>query len=796
MNKRHWSAVSGLAVGALVVTGLTAPAQAQATPVAKAPTSGDPAANQASRHDNLPNPLAEAAATERQDAITKLVTGEATTRTINGNRVIEVKSRAKDKNGRSVAKSKYVNYPVDREEDIFTILTDFGTRTKPTQGGAAGPVHNSIPAPDRKWDGNATDNNSTYWLKDFNRDHYLQMMFGATDSFRDFYLKQSNGRFLAKGDVSDWVTVPYNEARYGHNPVAGDGTSEAEGYWSYIQDTATAWYDAQKAAGKTDAQIKTYLAQFDKVDRYDYDGDGDFNEPDGYIDHFQAIHAGEGEEAGGGAEGEDAIWSHRWYAYSNNAGKTGPADNKAGGVQLGTSGIWIGDYTTEPENGGLGVFAHEFGHDLGLPDLYDTAGGDNGTGYWTLMSGGSWMSKSKTDIGTRPSYMGAWEKLQLGWLDYAVVKPGQKKNVDLGPASKVVLDKKSTWETSYGVKPQATIVPLPERPVVTKRNTPHSGAAEWWSGFGDNLNSTLARTVDLSGATSSASVDAWVQGNLEKEYDFLYGEVSTDGGATWTQVGSPIDGKFAWAKKSWDLSAYKGQSVQFRFRVSTDGGVSSEAFIDDVTVTKDGVAGPVDDVESGAGSWVAKGFTVSSGTTSRMVQDYYIAENRTYTGYDETLKTGPYNFGWSDTRPDWVEKFPYQNGLLVWFSNGEVTNNNTSAHPGAGLILPVDARPKAIKFPGTNGGSAVLLGNRRQPFDATFGQERTDAVTFHRNGYGVYVKSSPAIPTFDDSDPLRYWDSANPMGSTAVAGAGVTMTVTKTSHQGENMTVRVTNPAP
>ena len=37
MNKRHWSAVSGLAVGALVVTGLTAPMQAQATPVAKAP---------------------------------------------------------------------------------------------------------------------------------------------------------------------------------------------------------------------------------------------------------------------------------------------------------------------------------------------------------------------------------------------------------------------------------------------------------------------------------------------------------------------------------------------------------------------------------------------------------------------------------------------------------------------------------------------------------------------------------------------------------------------------------------
>ncbi|WP_404387308.1 immune inhibitor A domain-containing protein [Humibacillus xanthopallidus] len=778
-------------MGALAAAVLVAPTQAQATPTTKAPASGDPAAAQASRPDNLPNPLAEAQAKERQDAITKLINGEATTRTINGNRVIEVKSRAKDKNGRSVATSKYVNYPVDREEDIFTILVEFGDTVNPTTGGSAGPLHNQIEEPDRVWDRSPTDDNSTYWLPDFNRAHYQQLMFGATDSFRDFYLKQSNGRFLAKGDVSDWVKVPNNEARYGSNKV-----SDSQTYWPFVRDTATAWYNAEKAAGKTDAQIKTYLAQFDKVDRYDYDGDGDFNEPDGYIDHFQAIHAGEGEEAGGGAQGEDAIWSHRWYAYSNTAGSQGPSFNKAGGTQLGSSGIWIGDYTTEPENGGLGVFAHEFGHDLGLPDLYDTAGGDNGTGYWTLMSGGSWMSRSKTDIGTRPSYMGAWEKLQLGWLDYAVVQPGQTRNVKMGPASKVVLDKASTWDYSYGVKPQATIVPLPERTVTTKRNTPHSGTAQWWSGFGDNLNSTLARTVDLTGATTSASISAWVQGNLEVDYDYLYGEVSTDNGASWTQVGPAIDGVFAWSQKSWDLSAYKGQSVQFRFRVSTDGGVSSEAFIDDISVTKDGVAGPVDDVEAGAGSWTAKGFTVSSGTTSRQVQDFYIAENRSYTGYDRTLKTGPYNFGWADTRPNWVEKFPYQNGLLVWFANGEFTNNNTSAHPGAGLVLPVDARPKAIKFPGTPGGSAVLLGNRRQPFDATFGQERTDAVTFHRNGYGVYVRSSPAIPTFDDSDPNRYWDSANPLGSTKVAGAGVRLTVTATSDNAENMTVRVVNPAP
>src|SRR5690606_32416697 len=127
---------------------------------------------------------------------------------------------------------------------------------------------------------------------------------------------------------------------------------------------------------------------------------GDFNEPDGYIDHFQAVHAGEGEEAGGGAQGGDAIWSHRWYAFPGT--DSGPSFNRRGGVPLGDSGFWIGDYTTEPENGGLGVFAHEFGHDLGLPDLYDTAGGQNGTGFWTLMASGSWLGHGEGTIGTTP----------------------------------------------------------------------------------------------------------------------------------------------------------------------------------------------------------------------------------------------------------------------------------------------------------------------------------------------------------------------------------------------------------
>ena len=123
LNKRQWSAVSGLAVGALVAAALASPMQAQAAPRRPAPIGSDPAATQASRPDNLPNPQADAAAALRADAVKQLVNGEASTKTIKGNRVIEVKSE----NG----KSKYVDYPVNREEDIFTILVEFGDQINP-----------------------------------------------------------------------------------------------------------------------------------------------------------------------------------------------------------------------------------------------------------------------------------------------------------------------------------------------------------------------------------------------------------------------------------------------------------------------------------------------------------------------------------------------------------------------------------------------------------------------------------------------------------------------------------------
>ncbi len=183
--------------------------------------------------------------------------------------------------------------------------------------------------------------------------------------------------------------------------------------WFLIRDAINIWTADQIASGKTPQQMADYLKTFDEWDRYDYDGNGNFDEPDGYIDHFQIVHAGGDQAAGDPIYGTDAIWSHRWYAFFNLIGGAGPSFNKLGGLEFGgggaspvqgggsaptlpagqNTGVWVGDYTIQPENGGLGVFAHEYGHDLGLPDLYDTSGNtggaENSTGFWTLMSSGA-----------------------------------------------------------------------------------------------------------------------------------------------------------------------------------------------------------------------------------------------------------------------------------------------------------------------------------------------------------------------------------------------------------------------
>ncbi|GAB3964916.1 immune inhibitor A domain-containing protein [Plantactinospora veratri] len=748
MRRRVTAGLAG-ATAALLAAGAVA-VPASAAPAAPAPVDREPQ-GAAHRADNLPDPLAEEHQQVRREAISALLSGKAKLQTRNGSKVIQIKA------------DRFVEYQQPPKSDpIFSILVEFGNQKDPRTGGTDGPLHNQIKQPDRVYDGGATDDNSTIWRADYNRQSYLDLFYAeGKESMADFYLKQSGGRYTVGGDVSDWVKVPFNEARYGSNEIA-----ERDGYWNFVKDTATAWYESQVAAGKTPEQIKQYLAQFDVWDRYDHDGDGDFNEADGYVDHFQAVHAGEGEEAGGGAQGADAIWSHRWAAFTDLAGSAGPEFNKAGGVQIGDSGLWIRDYTTEPENGGLGVFAHEYGHDLGLPDLYDTQGGDNGVGFWSLMASGSWLNEGKQEIGTKPGYMDPWSKLYLGWLNYSTVDwDSGTTYATLGAAG-----------DTDGLA-QATVVNLPGQEVTIPYNTPFAGEREWWSGTGDNLNNTLTRTLDLSGATS-ASVNAKAWYEIEENFDYLFAEVSTDGGSTWAKLTNPliepgeagIDGSTndEWVDLNYDLAAYLGKTVQFRYRYQSDNGTNfAGAFFDNISLVKNGTPVWTDGAETEQPEWTARGFTRSVGSVTELRPRFYIAEYRTYYGYDKTLETGPYNFGWQNSKPDWVERFKNPQGLLVWYVNYAYEDNDTIVHPGFGLNLPVDVRPGPITVPGVGN-----VTNRRSSYDATFSRFAKPAQTFHLNGVATTVPKLNPVTVFNDSDPNRYWSAQNPMNSVKVAGTG------------------------
>ncbi len=71
--------------------------------------------------------------------------------------------------------------------------------------------------------------------------------------------------------------------------------------------------------------------------------------------------------------------------------------------------------------------------------------------------------------------------------------------------------------------------------------TPASGSYQWWSGSGISLSNTLTRDVDLTGKTP-ASLSLKGLYDIETAYDYLYTEVSTDGGTSWTPVDGTVGG--------------------------------------------------------------------------------------------------------------------------------------------------------------------------------------------------------------------------------------------------------------
>src|SRR5207249_2418729 len=181
--------------------------------------------------------------------------------------------------------------------------------------------------------------------------YFDSMMNGPSQSVNAFYRENSYGSFGFQATVANWVQSIHPMSYYGAD---GAGIDDANG--PIYRLTA-------EAVRLADSSVN--FANFDR------DGDG-------VVDHVVIVHAGGAQEA---SPNKNLIWSHRWAVIDGD--QSVPGDQR-----LVADGVQIYGYVMISEDSPFGVLAHEFGHDLGLPDLYDTDGSTLGVGVWDVMGSG------------------------------------------------------------------------------------------------------------------------------------------------------------------------------------------------------------------------------------------------------------------------------------------------------------------------------------------------------------------------------------------------------------------------
>ena len=224
---------------------------------------------------------------------------------------------------------------------------------------------------------------------------------GAVGSCKQYYQDQSNGLYSPQFDVVGPVILPQTTAYYGTDAAY-------QGDDRYVADFVI---DACKRA------------QAMGVDFANYDQDGDGN-----VDLVYILYAGYSQADGAAAT---CIWPHAWdmqsaLFYGNtNQSEYYVKANAAGYITSQNlpvlNGKTILRYACSNEliyhsgaRTSIGTICHEFGHVLGLADLYRTNGVESNEvpGSWALMSNGNYLNNGNT-----PPNLSVWEKYSLGWIE-------------------------------------------------------------------------------------------------------------------------------------------------------------------------------------------------------------------------------------------------------------------------------------------------------------------------------------------------------------------------------------------
>ncbi len=609
---------------------------------------------------------------------------------------------------------------------------------------------------------NADQRNSEY-LQNMLFSEDLQQPRG--DTLTHYYYHQSKGRYLVTGKVMPVVTVPETSEYYG-KPI-----QNSDGAWRNDVRAEQLVEDALVAALEQEPDFP--WEDFDVWDPMDYDGDGNYAESDGYIDHFVLVYAGKAQSSCQGLfnlnqkftpdapadiydqlepteqECAQRIWPHRFSLTKNNG--SGPEVegfvNRRGGIPL-RDGLWVYDYNMQSEYTAVSTFIHEFGHSLGLPDIY-AAQTNNSTAAWEV------MSSTASPI---PQEMSSWSRLMLGWLEPCIIRP---RSAGGSKVQSVYLKTMNDWnagkEAEAGLCDSAMVILPPKiRELRMGPLNESNGSQAAYTGQGNDLNHYLARNFDLSETNGDVTLelDAWFR--IEADWDYLYIEASTDGenyqrlmpldksgpddtnsvmpsrrghdglgtipgftgrsgdldgdGRVESSAGCVVDQARAlaedsigddqvdpceipqWVHASFDLNDYKGQEIELRFHYFADmAAVEDGALIDNVSIPALGFS---DDFEATEfEGWRVEGFSLSSGEHDLAVPHYYLLEYRdpyeqfaNAHNYDNSLDNPGFSFYRNPENGEMeAVDFRYQPGVLMWYYNGSyLWSQNDPAQFGPG----------------------------------------------------------------------------------------------------------------
>lgn len=206
---------------------------------------------------------------------------------------------------------------------------------------------------------------------------------GGTGSVKDYFRDNSMGKFIPNFHVVGPYTLSQNQVYYAGN---SEDTGEDTNPRAMVREAC----DLAKAANPD-------------LDFRQFDNDGD-----GYMDNCYIIYAGYSEAST--ANGDD-MWPHSWTMGDETFQIDGVnINNYSCSAEL----VGMPGNPEKPTMDGIGTFTHEFGHILGLKDMYDTDDYTNGYGIdpgaYSLYASGSYNNDSRT-----PPCLMAFERLQLGW---------------------------------------------------------------------------------------------------------------------------------------------------------------------------------------------------------------------------------------------------------------------------------------------------------------------------------------------------------------------------------------------